>query len=139
MVLAEDWTFRLFFERRNDKMLEAIAGKKPDGGKWKWNLEPGDVENETLVEYEEAMTDEELKQSFSSYAATRKRANPFIRVTLPAGTQLKIERIYIRQGSEAFASVTFRTTKTCPDKKLASKRFWVKLQEANQIVADILG
>lgn len=138
MVLAEDWTFRLFFEHRNDKMIEAIAGKKKKEG-WSWGLSPNDVEKETLVEYEEAMTDEELKNSYSSYAATRTRANPFIRVTLPAGTQLKFDRIYIRQGSEAFASVTFRTTKICPDKRFASKRFWVKLQEANQIVADILG
>jgi hypothetical protein len=55
------------------------------------------------------------------------------------GTQLKIDRIYIRRGGESFSSVTFRTTKTCPDKRFASKRFWVKLREANEIVANIIG
>jgi len=85
------------------------------------------------------MTEEELAQSYKSFSATNKNDNPFIRVTLPKGTQLKLDRIYVKRGAESFASVTFRTTKICPDKRFTSKRFWVKLREANQIVADVIG
>lgn len=92
-----------------------------------------------FIQYEKAMTPEELEQSYKSYAATNSKDTPYIECTLPKGTQLKFDRIYIRQGSQAFNSITFRTTKNCPDKRFASRRFWVKLQEANEIVADIIG
>lgn len=50
-------------------------------------------------------------------------------VTLPAGFELKVVRVYIRQNQAAFNSVTF----TCPynGKRV---RFWVKLDDANKIV-----
>ena len=54
------------------------------------------------------------------------------------GTQIKIDRIYVKRGAESFSSITFRTTKTGPEKKFASKRFWVKLKDANEIVADMI-
>ncbi len=61
------------------------------------------------------------------------------RVTLMAGTHLRIERIYIRQGSSSFDSVTFTVVNT-PDKRFLSKRgtvtkvrFWAKLACANRI------
>lgn len=142
LMLAEDWTFKLYFERRNDGMLTVFGAKK---GKYWWrNAElQGDdfVDGEVpaCIEYEKAMSEEELAQSYKSFSATNSRDNPFIRVTLPKGTQLKLDRIYVKRGAESFASVTFRTTKVCPDKRFTSKRFWVKLREANQIVADVIG
>ncbi len=61
------------------------------------------------------------------------------RVTLMAGTHLRIERIYIRQGSSGFDSITFTVVNT-PDKRFLSKRgtvskvrFWAKLADANRI------
>lgn len=48
--------------------------------------------------------------------------------TLPAGTELTVRRIYIRQGQAGFDSVTFSV--------LIGKRqhrFWVKLEDANSI------
>lgn len=141
LVLAEDWTFKLYFERRNNTLLKTFGAKDrywyrdeqllPD------DFEDGEVPD--CIEYEKAMTDSQLKDAYKSYRATNASDKPFIRVTFPAGTQLKVDRIYIRQGGESFASVTFRTTKVCPDKRFASKRFWVKLRDANQIVADIIG
>ena len=152
MILAEDWTFKLYFEDRNTTLLQ-VFGLKKNWGRWHRGLKYNDPENDatvhsldfedgeipSTVEYEKAMTEEELAVSYKSFAATNSEDNPFIRVTLPKGTQLKVDRIYVRAGAQSFASVTFRTTKICPDKRFTSKRFWVKLREANEIVADIIG
>ena len=61
-------------------------------------------------------------------------------VTLEAGSVLRIERIYIRQGAGDFDSVTFRLIDG-PNKSLLPKkaggtagvkcRFWVKLADLN--------
>lgn len=141
LVLAEDWTFKLYFERRNKTLLKVFGAKDRW---WGWRHLPSEDDFEDgkvpdCVEYEKAMSESELKDAYKSYRATNAFDKPFIRVTFPKGTQLKVDRIYIRQSAESFASVTFRTTKVCPDKKYASKRFWVKLRDANQIVADIIG
>ena len=53
-------------------------------------------------------------------------------VTLPAGTKLKVSRIYIRNGVQDYNSVTF----WAENKELFGKkkpRFWVKLPEVNNI------
>jgi len=140
MILAEDWTFKLYFERRNDTMIQAFGGKK---SRWWWgdNLSADDFVDGKIppIEYEKAMSEEELGEAYKSFRATNAQDKPFIRVTLLKGTQLKVDRIYVRRGGESFSSVTFRTTKICPEKRFASKRFWVKLREANEIVADIIG
>ena len=140
MVLAEDWTFNLYFESRNNTLLQAFGAKNKY-----WSnrdcLSADDFEDGKIpnVEYDLAMTEAELSDAYQSFRATNQYANPYIKVTFPKGTQLKVARIYIRQGGESFASVTFRTTKICPNKKFAGKRFWVKLRDANEIVADIIG
>lgn len=58
-------------------------------------------------------------------------------VTLPAGTLLKLSRIYVRQGSKAsgFSSVTFRAWGPKPEKGKPKGLglFWVKLDDANRI------
>jgi hypothetical protein len=141
MVLAEDWTFKLYFESRNSTLLNVFGAKKKYWYR-RESLKPEDFEDGEVpdcIEYEPAMSEEELESAYKSYKATNKTDNPFIRVTLLKGTQLKVDRIYIRQGGESFASVTFRTTKVGPEKKYAGKRFWVKLRDANEIVADIIG
>jgi hypothetical protein len=50
--------------------------------------------------------------------------------TIPKGSKLSIERIYIRAGAKDFSSVTFRYI---PVKGKAGIRFWAKLDEVNQI------
>lgn len=49
---------------------------------------------------------------------------------LRAGTLLKVDRIYVRKGSSDFSSITFYATDPGAKKK---QRFWVKLEDANQI------
>lgn len=91
----------------------------------------------------------EYKKYFDDLAIHKQEADkiakPSIEVTLPKGTELIVDRIYIRKGASDYSSVTFRTTslgeatvkggfswrKTKTKKSL---RFWVKLQECNQIV-----
>lgn len=46
--------------------------------------------------------------------------------TIPAGTTLKVVRIYIRSGKAAFSSITFST-----DKPKQFPRFWAKLEDCN--------
>lgn len=51
---------------------------------------------------------------------------------LPVGTQLSIDRIYIRKGGEEFDSVTFNIVKgTMPNFKSGKARFWAKLDDVN--------
>lgn len=69
------------------------------------------------------------------------------RVTLPAGTVLRVDRIYIRKGVGDFDSVTFWIVDS-PDKRLVPKgrggtaergrrmRFWAKLADVNRIELD---
>ncbi len=62
-------------------------------------------------------------------------------VTIPQGTRLLVDRIYIRRGAEAFDSITFRIKKGgCPSKKaLEGTRFWAKLKDVNKIVCYPVG
>ena len=58
--------------------------------------------------------------------------------TFPAGTQLTVDRIYIKQGASNFNSVTFRTRDvTSPPRKGRKEpvvRFWAKLRDVNEMV-----
>lgn len=58
-----------------------------------------------------------------------------IKVTLPKGTILKIDRIYIRKGSSDYSSITFYAKDMLKPntKKKYSPRFWAKLSDCNQI------
>lgn len=61
-------------------------------------------------------------------------------VTLPEGTQLSVDRIYVRNGKSEYDSITFCITK-CPDERFSGKgkgrgkkmRFWAKLYDVNKI------
>jgi len=66
----------------------------------------------------------------------------FGEISLPAGTVLKIDRIYIRKGGadmKEFDSVTFfcnphLTAAQAKKQKLPKGRFWAKLQDVNQMM-----
>lgn len=68
-------------------------------------------------------------------------------MTLPVNTILKLDRIYIRQGSEEYDSLTFQV-EDCPYPELRGKkakgfltgklRFWAKLDDVNTIDCNIL-
>lgn len=104
LVLSEDWTFSLYFERRNAS-LGAVLGIVPPppvgrgnyGGWWQPEV-----------------------------------STP---ITLPKGTSLKVDRIYIRksawgQDASAFSSLSFFALIPGHKKK---GRFWAKLSDVNRI------
>jgi len=70
-----------------------------------------------------------INQVKPGYNASWRGSGTNWQVTLPAGFELKVVRVYIRQNQAAYNSVTF----TCPynGKRV---RFWVKLDDANRIV-----
>ena len=59
------------------------------------------------------------------------RTNLNAAITLPAGTVISIARIYVRAGKEEYDSITF-SIKSCPTKGIKG-RFWVKLEDANEM------
>lgn len=70
-----------------------------------------------------------------------------LEITLPAGTVLAVDRIYIRKGASDYSSITFyakelgevtiqgrRWYGNSKPKKKKSLRFWAKLEDCNNIV-----
>lgn len=100
--LTDDWTFRLYTEGRNVKLLKAIGKKTTDWG-------------ETL--------------------------NHWL-VVIPAGSELGVDRVYIRRGAGDFSSITFNLHKGSTivlngDAIKTFGRFWAKLSDVNQMKVEI--
>jgi hypothetical protein len=60
-------------------------------------------------------------------------------VTLPKGTRLKVDRIYIRKGADEFGSLTFYCNphlKGAKAKGAIKGRFWAKLSDVNTMVIE---
>jgi hypothetical protein len=84
---------------------------------------------------------------WARYSAQSNDRDGSLSMTLPEGTVLKVDRIYVRSGQGDFDSVTF-LIKDSPDKRFVGKkgkgtfdgkpRFWVKLHEANAIECEIV-
>lgn len=65
------------------------------------------------------------------------RGKEKLEVTLSKGTELIVDRVYIRNGAKDFSSLTFRIAKT-DNKDLLKKRFWAKLADCNEMeISDI--
>lgn len=97
IILAADWTFRLFNERRCQPFDDCPAPAQI-------------VDNPTY---------------FLSQVK---------HCTLPAGTVLMVDRVYLRQGLDEFASISFRIVSTsAPWIAKQRKRFWAKLDDVNQM------
>lgn len=106
LTLLTSWTFKLYFEYRNEKLLAALGS---------------------------------IRYAFRDpywWARERNAGRKHVMYTFPANTVVVIDRIYIRQGSEDYNSVTFRTNHPTQPKKRV--RFWAKLDDVNQmVVADL--
>lgn len=108
IILAEDWTFSLYHERRNELLAKGLGIAQRYGYCTKWP--------------------EGSQYGKSTY-----------KITAPAGTELKVSRIYIRQGLENFDSVTFTCKKGNSPNKDFHGRFWEKLADVNRIVCYPIG
>jgi hypothetical protein len=121
MTLLADWTFPLHQEQRNRKFaidhFDADWGRYPH--MWRWVDDP------------------------TQRGGRRMDLNPPVMVTLPKGSVLKVERIYVRSKAKdfrAFDSVTFRVNVHLKGKAAKGKikgRFWVKLSDANSARVEI--
>jgi hypothetical protein len=87
----------------------------------------------------EAVGEKELPDADWTYCFMDTHRQPYLLATMPAGHQLKFERIHIRAKPKAYNTVTFKTTRNGPDPRFHSIRFWVELQDANRIICDETG
>ena len=170
IALTEEWHFRLYFESRKATVLAAVLdGSKKVTIPWVRHLEDGWTRASEEPEWSKRGRADwkKLFASFKTAGYTVRKAEkvkepknevyksylsqislPYIEVSLPATTVLAIDRYYIRQGAEAFDSLTFKVEK-CPlvyfqspagkEAKMPTRRFWARLQDVNNINCEILG
>lgn len=173
--LTNDWTFELHAEYRNEQLAalfgyyiqlnllvnESVVPKirpvdykvdYPDLKDPRFRTFFGGINSEYNKACDEARNScpEYVKYQADStewYANIKKHGTPTVSVTLPAGTLLKIDRIYIRKGSSDFSSITFYakglgevmvssnrwTVNNLKTTKRKAQRFWAKLADCNQI------
>lgn len=111
--LVADWRFELHREGRNNSFWQALG--LAEGSYLSPWIEQPHWDYKTFA-----------------YVGGVKKSPTFI--TLPTGTVLIVDRIYIRKNAEDFDSITFRIAST-PDPRIGKKkpRFWAKLADANAI------
>lgn len=112
---GQDWSFKLYQESRNDSMY-AYVGKR---------LKP---------EHLRGFYDDFVGGEAAYYEDDKEPDRKSIPVSLPGGTVLTIDRIYLRKGAGEYDSVTFILNGAkLPGKKgvHARVRFWVKLEDVN--------
>lgn len=122
LVLAEDWTFHLHDEYRNEKFYKAFHGEiKRNGYKWVGHGEHGDSISSPV-------------QTDRCWHRTYDKPEP-LATTLPKGTVIEVDRLYLKKGAGDYDSVTFRLISSDLGKKVKG-RFWAKLEEVNTITID---
>jgi hypothetical protein len=107
LVLDEDWTFTLHGEYRNADVWKVI---------------------------EDERSFQRAKRNF--YQTEKDGMRPLkktLDVTFPKGVELVVDRVYIRQQGDEFASVTF-IVKDHPNFDFVGGRFWAKLDQVNEVV-----
>lgn len=124
MTLTSDWTFDLIREYRNtslwDFLVNAVdeeaAVKAYDERMWEFNakVEEAIEQGITVIQIEEVKM-------------------PFVSVTLPVGTELSVDRIYIRKGASDYSSVTFNVLSIPNVKKKGRVRFFASLDDVNNL------
>lgn len=131
LKLTSDWTFRLFvLEGRNQELGELFLAKRMKAAR-----------TDLLREFIKA--DKNPQEPVWKWIDTVSYD-----VTLPAGTVVTVDRIYIRRGQNDFDSITFRVTEHeipwmakkrsgLQDLKPVKPRFWVKLVDANNIECEV--
>lgn len=149
LKLTRNWKVNILNEDRNYSLLDAFAGgsyqlmRKTDRIQYSlcgWQKTEPMPESEWGrhnywrnygMNYAEALAfyqkNRHLLENKPKYGTTTE-------ITLPKGTILEVDRVYIRQGNARCSSVTFKIRQ---NKKVL--RFWAKLEEVNQIHCQIVG
>lgn len=151
LKLTADWNFEVKEEYRNTKFLDAIGWTENMTAKGRsrsrvQKIDASQLPLELVRDHGAPRLDIEEVKNWSGEIAHTVH-DYYFPMTLPAGTVLSVDRIYIRKGVGDFDSITFLIT-DCPDKRFAPKkargflpggcRFWVKLDEANRIECDVV-
>lgn len=127
LVLSKKWSFNLYFDDSNHTMIEVFGGKKrtPLSSGWFTNglrgLQPDHFVDGVIpkvVQYEKGLIPECL---------VKDGITPYIKVTLPIGTQLTVGRILMK---DIMDQVYFRVL-SCPEERFSKKRFWASLDDIN--------
>ena len=92
---------------------------------WTFDLHPEPRNNSLFKQF----SDRSWLSDYTEFRKTGKEITP-MKVTLPKGTVLNVDRIYIRKGASNFDSITFKIEDS-ENKDLIKCRFWVKLKDAN--------
>lgn len=117
MVLTEPWTFTMYMETRNNKLIGELL-------RYGWDIRKPERDEE----------------GYYKYAWDARVLGP---CTFPAGTWLSVDRIYIRKGQNDYNSISFNMHLDHFDVRTQKKvrikgRFWVKLADANKIQMEVL-
>jgi hypothetical protein len=127
--LKEDWKFNLFSEDRNEALvLAATLG----------------VDERDQLQRGKTLTPFLISRGWQDAKPTDYWRSFFKEVTLPKGSILTVDRIYIRKGAANYSSVSFHLNRKSVvvsnefTKKIAggkgSCRFWAKLECVNKII-----
>jgi hypothetical protein len=171
--LTEDWTFTLYAESRNVKLAKFYGYDIFYFNGYNWipennGLKEPEKNYKIIYPDENDFKDWLGKRNYNDYFQARKKAElenkeyqqylidsekyrndmktksvDGITVTLPKGTILSIDRLYIRKGSSDYSSITFyaknlgevviKSMYSKKTTKIKSPRFWAKLSECNNI------
>lgn len=157
LKLAEDWTFELHAEYRNQKMFERTpyhANSISVGARYaekeyiltKEQYKVWEDHVEELYNQCTEMMKSKVKTKFGGWdqetdkfyweerakfeEAHRAEYQEHVFMTIPKDAVLKVDRIYIRKGKGDYSSITFYTQFPGEKKKV---RFWAKLEDCNKI------
>lgn len=158
ILLTADWTFKLYEEYRNMDVWKA-GGEPKDPSDSKIQKELNDIDTrrdailapyKSLISYRELSDDDRRTIGELNSRASYLRRNLYETktITLPVGTVLRIDRIYVRKGSSDFSSLSFYIESTTRQDLMPSKqkpgfkkgrmRFWAKLADVNRIEFDLV-
>lgn len=171
--LTQDWTFTLYAENRNNTLAELFGFRRYGWNHWvdsskieeepvrdyvinymeprqsKWSAFSRQPSYEEIQAANKKAEDEsESYQAYlKAYDDWSKRAKAIatdqLTITLPAGTVLAVDRIYIRKGVSDYSSITFYAKGLGESEvknrwsgrvtKWKAQRFWAKLTDCNNI------
>lgn len=116
LILDQDWNALVYDEYRNTGFLENL------------------LELKNYTDYNDRRRVLNQFYGVEDTPTYYRHTEPAL-VPIPAGTNLVVERIYIRKGATDYDSITFRIPKGgCPMNKNMVGRFWVKIDNANQLI-----
>lgn len=153
-ALVADWTFTLYSEYRNRALIDLLGVRETDAKLaaqarvrelhdlayrevWRevpasnWGLIVSPARRQRSLEVKDAEAERQMRE-------LQAKLNTWpVEVTLPAGTELQVDRIYIRKGLKDFSSITFYVVSSPMPELNASKkskrRFWAKLSDCNRM------